>query len=369
MTSQSYRIVYVGPLAYGQTSMQRLEALKALGHCVAEVNTFNAEIVSICKKYANQLWGRLFGPLDRGRINDQILEMVAEHHPEILWIDKGLIIDSETLLRVKEISPKTIAVSYSPDDMMNPNNQSKQYLQGVPLYDLHVTTKSFNVAELKVLGARAVIFVNNAYCPFIHQPRVLTPKEKILLGGPVGFIGTYEKERADILVWLAQQDIPVKIWGRSWPRRLKRAGIRNLKIMGAELLGKEYSKAICAFDINLGFLCKKNRDLQTTRSIEIPACGAFLLAERTTEHQTLFQEGQEAEFFDSPDELLTKIRYYLDHEEDRRRIAAAGMARCLKSGYSNLKNCEKILNHCANFCYPVDYRISLVFCLMNNFTK
>ena len=82
-------------------------------------------------------------------------------------------------------------------------------------------------------------------------------------------------------------------------------------------------------------LIKQNRDLQTTRTFEIPACGAFMLAERTDEHLRLFEEGKEAAYFGSEGELLDKVRYYLDHEGERKTIAAAGRKRCLDSGYSH----------------------------------
>ena len=46
-------------------------------------------------------------------------------------------------------------------------------------------------------------------------------------------------------------------------------------------------------------------------------------------------EGKEAEFFGSYEELVEKVRYYLQNPERRKRIAVAGRHDVSQSGYSN----------------------------------
>ena len=118
------------------------------------------------------------------------------------------------------------------------------------------------------------------------------------------------------------------------------------------VLAEDAAKVFCATKINLHFLRKVARDLQTTRSVEIPACRGFMLAERTQEHLDLFDEGSEAEFFDDIDELLAKIKHYLLHSEQRKTIANAGYERCVKSGYSNYDRLNEILDVIVGKHYP-----------------
>ncbi|MGZ0656216.1 CgeB family protein [Coraliomargarita sp. W4R72] len=232
-------------------------------------------------------------------------------------------------------------ISYSPDDMMNPYNQSRAYLGAVPEYDLHVTTKSYNVKELRLLGAREVYFQGNAYDPTIHSYRDLSERDYFEYKADVSFVGAWEAARVQSMCVLVESGVDVVFRCPVWPVGIRRP--KKLCIIEGYLPEDEYAKAICAAKINLGFLRKANRDLQTQRSVEIPACSAFLLAERTAEHLELFQEGVEADFFDTDEELVAKVKYYLAESDLRKKIARAGHSRCISSGYSNMDRLNQVL--------------------------
>ena len=337
------RILYVGQLA--GTSLQRAEALRALGH---EVIHLPSSMPPASGSWRDVLVFQVFRALHRIRrypdvhfSNARTLRQARRGGFDVLWVDKGLTLRPRTLRRVRALLPGARLVSYSPDDMANPDNQSRRYLESLPLYDLHVTTKSFNVVELQALGAREVLPVPNAFDPAVHRPLRLGPAERLRFAADVGFVGHFEPERAETMLELARRGIRVCVRGPGW-RRFGRSH-PNLRVHDEYLHRDDYARAVCATKINLGFLCKANRDLQTTRSVEIPACGGFLLAERTDEHRALFREGREAEFFGSFDELLSKCRHYLARDAERRRVARAGLRRCRLGGYSNQQRLARVL--------------------------
>jgi len=332
-------ILYVG--LFGGTCEHRANALRSLGHRIVHLPAGRPK--SFLRWQLYRVGNRLGWPPDLIGANRSILRAVARERFDLMWVDKGRTLRPETLQRVRESAPGTVLVSYSPDDMMNRANQSAQYRRSIPLYHLHVTTKSYNVAELAGLGATDVLFVDNAYDPDSHRPLELNSDERLRFGAGVGFVGQYEEERATLMQRLAEDGVRVTVWGSDWDRVRRPSG--NLVLRQEYLDGVDYAKAINATKINLGFLRKVNRDLQTTRSIEIPACRAFMLAERTDEHLGLFEEGEESEYFSSYDELLRKCRYYLEHEDQRQRLADNGYRRCLRDGYSNEGRLERVIEH------------------------
>ena len=330
------KILSVGGMnGLSNTCLHRNWALEKIADHIDVVNT-STKKCSLWYRIAYHLF--LYGlPIrlpEGNHENKRMKEMVDGNNYDIVWIDKGLTIAPETLKYIKQKLPNTKIISYSPDNMTLRHNQSQQYLQCIPLYDYIITNKSYILDDMRKLGAKNIQFVNNSYEENFHHPYPLTEKEKKELGGDVGFVGMWEKERCKSILYLAQHGVKVKVFGnKAWNKY--KGYSPNLEIVGHLLKGENYSKSLQAFRISLCFLRKMNYDQQTTRSVEIPACGGFMLAERTKEHLAMFEEGKEAAFFSSNEELLQKCLYYLNHEDERKQIALAGRKRCLTSGYSN----------------------------------
>ncbi len=343
------KVLAVSPVsAYGgfNTSVHRVRALESLGADVSVVDTALDVVSGLARarlRLHNQLFQRgLPVPLpDPTQIRQRTLDAARHRHWDIIWLDKALTIGPGLVRRLRNLCPRAKIIGFAADDMCLRHNQSQQFTGALRYYDCFITTKAATVSELAALGAGNVIVIGNGYDPEAFRPLEVTPADVERLGGDVGFIGSHEADRARALLGLAQAGLGVRIWGEGWGAL--RGAHPKLRVENQPLYHDDYARACAAFKINLGFLRKKNRDQQTTRSVEIPACAGFMLAERTAEHAALFEEGVEAEFFASHQELLDKSRRYLMDDAARLEVARRGHARCLASGYSNAARLREAL--------------------------
>ena len=69
-----------------------------------------------------------------------------------------------------------------------------------------------------------------------------------------------------------------------------------------------------------------------------------MMAPRTKELEQLFKDGEEAVFWDSTDDLVSKVKYYLANETERKIIATAGRAKLLHGGFDEYAQAHKIVN-------------------------
>jgi spore maturation protein CgeB len=338
------KILYVGQLAPGSTCAMRLAALRSLGLSVTGLdwNPQNGKPGLIARTGRRLVW-RLGWPMDLEGVNSALRTSVSELQPDLVWIDKGLSITADTLRTLRHLRSGIKLVHYNPDDPFGGFGLAgwRTFLKAVCDYDIHFVPRRENVAEYTRLGARRVVQLMPAwgYAPDVHRPVPVDATDLERYGADIGFAGSFEPERARDLLVVAQAGLNVRIVG-PWPAAFLHSSLQHSP-QGA--FGAEYAKALCSFKIALGFLRKRNRDQHTSRSVEIPACGVFMLAERSEEHQQLLTEGREAEFFSSTEELIDKARFYLSHDRERERIAAAGRERCLASGYSNEQRMARIL--------------------------
>ncbi|TXK46972.1 glycosyltransferase family 1 protein [Pontibacter qinzhouensis] len=295
-------ILYIGQYTAGSTSRMRADKFKSLlpDH---QFHVINSDIPFYeCNKFSRSIGFRFkVGPLISS-INNYIKCNVKELAYKLIWIDKGIFINKDTLKFLKARTSKLI--HYTPDTAFF-QNKSFLFESGIHYYDLLITTKSFDKENyLKLVNADKLIFTTQGFDKTIHKPyHSFYEKEKSIV-----FIGLCEPSRERILTHLLNAGLSVKLAGYGWSKFLN-SNHNNLKFLGEKLVGEEYAKAISGSLFGFGALSKKFPELHTTRTFEIPACGTALLTEANFETNTFFKN-DEAIFYKNISELISKIKYY-----------------------------------------------------------
>jgi len=354
------KILYLGEISPGQTSLMRLRALERLGHEVCGVNT-----VEPWKKapwLQRQVQRRLgFGPIVNG-LNASIVATAQAFKPDLLWADKQEFLRAETVQRLQELGVRTL--HFTPDPYFFLDWKRTRLMdEAMRAFDGLVYCKAYEEADYQAL-AKPLHYMPLGFCDEVHRPLAADTAQ---WNCGVGFLGGWEPRRERLLSSVAAAGVDLSVRGGYWDflkdgkwtlRRqiiLKQlAGGESFQFRanpqliqhyhGGEVYGDDYARALSGAKIGLGFLRRVCPDQHTTRTFEIPACGSLLLSDRTPECQAFFTEGKEAEYFETAEELVDKVRFYSQNETVRQRIAAAGRQRCLSSGYSYLERMRTAMN-------------------------
>lgn len=354
------KILYVGHLNLGQTSLMRMRALKRLGFDIVEFNV--RSFLDRQSLFERQVIKRFSPKLATRAINRSLLTLANQAKPDIVWFDKPEHFDAETLTDLKALGARLIY--YTPDPYFTVAwKQTAQAKAAFDLFDVHVTAKSYEINQFMDQSPHAV-YMPLGFCDEVHRP---TDSMQASERFPVSFVGGWEPRRERLMEALATAGITPKIWGYGWDhlidgkwtwrRRLRMhrlAPNESVKIRKSERLHEhihanevyhtEYASVLSRSQISVGFLRTTWPDQHTTRTFEIPACGSVLVADRSQEHCDMFQEGTEAEFFDSEEELIDKVKFLIRNPETCEQLANAGRERCKRSGYSYIERYRSALS-------------------------
>jgi spore maturation protein CgeB len=274
---------------------------------------------------------------DLGQINERLIKKVSEKRYDVIFLVKANRVKTKTIQFIKRINPDTKIFGWSGDNMTKLHNATWSFKRSICLYDHFFSVNIASYKSIANVSGPKFTFLDKCADDHAHVFRA----HQKTIDPDILFIGSYEKERATILNYLARRGYVVNVYGARWTKcKIKLSG--NIIIHYRELKGEEYSNAIYSAKITLGFLRKQNDDTQTSRSFEIPGCKGFMLMERTDDHQRLFKEGQEAEFFSSKFELLKKVCYYLANDRKRKSVAENGFKRVVKGKYLYSELAKKI---------------------------
>lgn len=110
--------------------------------------------------------------------------------------------------------------------------------------------------------------------------------------------------------------------------------VRN---MGSIEYYKESPKAFKCAKINLNISLRSIITGIPLRAMDIMGSGGFLLTNYQPDFEDYFVAGKDYVYFDSQDDLLNKVDYYLAHDEERNAIALSGYNKVKEEHSFNIK--------------------------------
>jgi spore maturation protein CgeB len=224
----------------------------------------------------------------------------------------------------------------------------------LPYFDL--IFQPANLADgLRAAGATGRIeYIPIGIDPEVHHPVPLTAEEQQRYGADVCFIGglsgRFHAARRAMVEYAIENGVNIKVWGGY---REHFVGSPILRVWQGQIWGEEQVKALCAAKIGLNFHVdhhagELDRGLNL-RAFELAACGVFQLLQRVPSVGEFFEEGKEIVCFETKEEMLDKIRYYLAHESERRQIAEAARQRVLRE-HTWSQRIARMTQHLESLC-------------------
>jgi glycosyltransferase involved in cell wall biosynthesis len=254
--------------------------------------------------------------------NRRLIRFAAEYKPDVIVItgDNGVILP-ETLAALKRDHGAAVVYGCgtSPVVFSRPVERA-----AAPLYDLVVANDFYHAIQWRELGARRVeALPMSAIDPDFHHPFDLTAEERAAYACEIGVVGTFVpnnlySERIEALE--ALRDFDLGIWSVHEVPPPLRPFYRGVA------LGEQMLRITQAAKIVVNTHGDFMRYGGNMRLFEVCGVGAFQIVDDRPGVSQWFTDGEHLVIYRDLDHLRELVRYYLDHDDERQHIAAAGQA-------------------------------------------
>jgi spore maturation protein CgeB len=225
-------------------------------------------------------------------------------------------------------------LNYLTDDPWNPAHRALWVMEALPLYDHVFSPRHANLEDLRQLGCAKISYLPFAYAPELHFPESPAASEEwASCPADVVFAGGADRDRVPYMAALIRAGFQVALYGGYWERYPEaRTYVRG------HADPQTLRMAISTAKVALCLVRRANRDGHVMRTFEVPAIGACMLTEDTEEHREIFgEEGKAVVYFRPILEMIEKLRWLLDHDDERQRLAEAAY-RLIVNGRNTYKD-------------------------------
>lgn len=297
-----------------------IKGLVRLGHDVQRFSYQNIKRQNFGKR---KLFTKRYGT---EYANKAMIEQVKNYQPDIVLILAMKGFTAEAVVAMRQVAPNAVFVGRDGDPF--PETQKGRVEIGQQMNVVIATNAGRFLRTYKEAGVPICAFIPNLCDPDIQKRYEVNQHFK----SDIIFTGTAGDNKRDFdsdRYYLIQQ----------------LSKMPNARLYGAfgnpTIEGIDYFYALSGAKIALSI--NRVNDVKLYHSDRLThylACGTFVLAKRVPSSDLLFQDTVHLRYFDTPEEFFDLADWYLQNEQEREKIAAAGMERV----HSEF-NCVKIAQH------------------------
>lgn len=264
-------------------------------------------------------------------------KLLKDYQPDLVVLLAYRTIDSETISELIKVLPDTYFAGWYPDQL---DGFSDESLKTNKCLDAFMATGAgLHLDEIaKMSGNLPTAFIPNPCDPDIEKPYPQgdSPVEDLFFTGKYSHRNySHDGSREPLLKQLAKE-YGLIIHGNG----------ENPAILGSEYLRSiSNSKIAISININNSF-----NMYHSDRIINYLASGAFVLSSYVPDSELLFVDHKHLRYFHSNEQCMELIKYYLNHENERKMIAKAGMDHVHKTFA-----CQRIANDIIEFLITGTY--------------
>lgn len=258
-------------------------------------------------------WNNLYSSLTSKY--DRLIFQIVYYNPKIIYIHELTKFPEIFFEQLKLLKPSIKIIGWNCDPTSFQNLNGQKYID-------NIFTCSNDIKNILIKNNfLSVTKVNHMFEPDILKSIKFTSKKYDIV-----FFGQLSKkwyqERIDFFKYLIKNNINITIFGKTDDEILK-------KYCKPAVYGKEIYTIIKESKIVLNIHSNDSKFARNIRLFEVTGIGSMLLTDYKVNMDKLFKENIEVITFKSFKDTLSKIKYYLENEEEREQIALNGQKRTI----------------------------------------
>lgn len=269
------------------------------------------------------------------KVIPSILESMNIDLMLVLYLVPGETYDVDFIKYLKSHFPQTTYASWIFDATIGGEycDKNKEFLKIIKEYDYFFTVCRGQVQSFLDQKVNAS-FLGEGFSPYTYKFDLIRKIYDVSFIGQIGQPNVHS-DRIKLLKKITKKYSNTIIYGPFFGQDKEILSYHKKRPTYNDI---EHSKVVAKSKINIGHSGWTEIDgYFSARNYRIMGSGGFLLANRSKNIEEFFEEDKEIVLYNSDEECIDKIRYYLKNDTKRNKIAIAGYQRVMKDYTFNIR--------------------------------